>query len=214
MRDVNDSRLTDLFPTNFPLPSDLDGSARPECSQCKADEEGAWAGSLHAFSLQFQCEGIESHTWCLSESISIKYSQPYPGVEEHASYLPYAVGPPHYAPCLPSDKAGASVLTDRRWIAERRPAMPCRVGSFITPVLAKRRKTLFLVSVDRPESRRVCQAVTTRSRSASRQVLREPVPLTREFTVQQLCIRDEGYMRPTPHATVSACSRHGPSRIR
>ncbi|KAK1536890.1 uncharacterized protein CCOS01_02210 [Colletotrichum costaricense] len=92
--------------------------------------------------------------------------------------------------------------------------MPCRVGSFFTRLFAKRRRTLFLVSVDRPESRRVCQAVTTRSRSASRQLLEEPVPLTREFTVQRLCAGDEGYMSPTPHATASTYNHHGPSRIR
>lgn len=118
------------------------------------------------------------------------------------------------SPIGQSTEAGASVLTDRRWIAEWRPALPCRVGSFFTRLLAKRRRTLFLVSVDRPESRRVCQAVTTRSRSASRQLLREPVPLTREFTVQQLCAGDEGYMSPTLYATASAYNYRGPSRIR
>ncbi|KAK1535383.1 hypothetical protein CPAR01_08925 [Colletotrichum paranaense] len=43
---------------------------------------------------------------------------------------------------------------------------------------------------------------------------REPVPLTREFTVQRLCAGDEGYMSPTPHATASTYNHHGPSCIR
>ncbi|KAI3534532.1 hypothetical protein CSPX01_11992 [Colletotrichum filicis] len=95
--------------------------------------------------------------------------------------------------------------------------MPCRVGSFFTRLLAKRRRTLFLVSVLR-RSPRISSGLPschyTIAQCFVTTLEREPVPLTREFTVQRLCAGDEGYISPTPHATASTYNHHGPSRIR